>query len=103
MYAQIFLGLFWLFAALTDWMQKPILLSKALRHRASRHYKRFLALPHGLMGLIFMAMGMLERRSLLPTRWFILLYIGLACIPMALLLFNIKKHFGKMMIRSWNL
>ena len=100
MYTQIFLGIYWLFVALTDWLQKPILMSRKARARANKGYFGLLALTHTLIGVLFIMMGIIEKHARLSTGRFLLLYIGLAFIPLGLAIYNNKKHFGQVFIRN---
>lgn len=96
MYAQIFLGIFWLMMAVFSWLQKPFMLRKKLRTGDNKGYQRFLTLPLSLFGIIFIVMGIVDHLDILSETTFIVIYICLCIIPLALVLYGNIKYFGKL-------
>ena len=53
-----------------------------------------MALPHFLLGILFISMGIIEKMSILQSPIFIAIYIILGVTPLGMILVNNKKHSG---------
>lgn len=98
MFAQLFLGIAMIAMGVCHWFGSTFFLGRraknTIRGQDLRAYQKGLALPYVLFGVVFIAMGFVERGNFLPTPVFIGLYLVLGGIPLALLLANNKKHTG---------
>ena len=98
LYAQIFLGVWMLINAVLNLFQVKIFLKKSAISILSKEelasYQRGFVLPYTLLGILFIVMGNIESKDLLSTPVFIVVYVILASIPIAMVFRNNKKHSG---------
>jgi len=98
MYAQIFLGIVIIVKGILHWFSTSIVISNKVKQIISEHqlkkFQKGVALPHFLLGILFIAMGIVERMKILETPIFIAIYIILGAIPIGMTLINNKKYSG---------
>lgn len=95
MYAQIFLGIWMLLNAGFHFFNLKFFLRKSVISILSEDelvsYQKGMVLPYILLGILFIAMGIIEYKELFSTPVFIGVYIILVIIPTAMLLETTKN------------
>jgi len=96
--AQIFIGVCMFINAILHFFQVKIFLKKSeisiFSEEELASYQRGFVLPYTLLGILIIAMGIIESKDVLSTPVFIVVYVLLAAVPVALLFRNNKKHSG---------
>jgi hypothetical protein len=99
MYAQLFLGIAMIISGIGHLLSFKLFIGKNAKTLISGEsigsFQKGLALPHFLLGLIFITMGLVEKENSLQLPVFIGIYIILALIPLTLVLRNNKNHSGR--------
>lgn len=99
--AQILLGIWMLtqaachFSGLDVFLRQSVWDSLSKEERAS--FQRGMVLPYLILGMTFIGMGIVERKSVLSMPLFLGLYIILCAASLAGVLRNNKKHLGHYM------
>ncbi|OIJ08166.1 hypothetical protein BKP35_18060 [Anaerobacillus arseniciselenatis] len=97
MFAQLFLGIAMIIIGVCHLLNKRLFLHKNIESFVSdvRSFQKGAALSYFLLGILFMVMGIVEKKAIFETSTFIMVYIILAIIPLTIALVNNKKHGGK--------
>lgn len=97
MFAQIFFGITMIITGVSHLLNKRLFLRKNIESFVSdvRSYQKGAGLSYFLLGLLFVIMGIVEKKAIFETPTFAMLYIILAIIPLTILLLNNKKHAGR--------
>ena len=74
---------------------KRLFLRKNIVISDVRSYQKGEALSYFLLGILFIGMGIVEKKAIFETSTFVMIYIILAIIPLTITLLNNKKHTGK--------
>lgn len=81
------------------WSKFDFMIREKVREELGEHqirsFKKGLALPFILLGLLFITMGILEEMHVLKTPVFITLYMTLSAAFLGMMLRNNKKHLGR--------
>ncbi|WP_407268570.1 hypothetical protein [Radiobacillus sp. PE A8.2] len=101
MFAQIFLGIFMIIMGISHLLNKRLFLQKNIENLVSdvRSYQKGAALSCCLSGILFITMGIIEKKAIFETSTFVITYIFLAIIPLTIAILNNKKHSGKYLVR----
>jgi len=103
MFAQLFLGIGMLIIGCCHLMKLDVFLSRALtryiRAKDLDSFQRRLVLPHFLFGILFIAMGFVEKANVLQTPVFAGIYVILGAVPLTMILYNNKKYAGRWLAR----
>ncbi|MGO1470367.1 MAG: hypothetical protein ACTHW2_10135 [Tissierella sp.] len=98
MFAQILLGIFMIIIGVFHLMNSKLFLgNRAKRNIKTKKIKSFqkgMVLPHFLLGMLFISMGIVEKMFDMQRLSFIGLYVVLGAIPLGMILINNKKHSG---------
>ena len=97
MFAQIFLGISMIIKGFSYLLNKRLFIRKDIENFVSdvRSYQKGAALSYFLLGLLFIIMGIVEKKAIFETSTFVIIYISLAIIPLTISLLNNKKHSGR--------
>ena len=97
MFAQIFFGITMIITGVSHLLNKRLFLRKNIESFVSdvRSYQKGAGLSYFLLGLLFVIMGIVEKKAIFETSTFVIIYISLAIIPLTISLLNNKKHLGR--------
>ena len=96
MFAKIFFGITMIITGVSHLLNKRLFLRKDIESLVDdvRSYQKGAGLSYFLLGLLFIVMGVVEKK-ITETPSFAMIYIILAIIPLTILLVNNKKHAGR--------
>lgn len=98
MFAQIFLGIALIVKGAFHWIKPNVFINNKVRQRINEDqiekFQKGMALPHFLLGMLFISMGVIEKMDSLKTPKFMVIYIILGVIPLGMILVNNKKYSG---------
>ncbi len=81
------------------WTKFDLMIRKKLKYQLGeqkiRTFKKGLALPVILLGILFISMGILEEMNVFETPVFLTIYIAMSIILLGMILINNKKHLGR--------
>lgn len=103
MFAQIFLGIGIIVKGIFHWANTNVFISNKVKQNISEHqlgeFQKGMVLPHFLLGMLSIVMGIIEKMNILKTSIFVAIYVVLAVIPLGMILVNNKKHSGDYWLR----
>lgn len=95
-YSQIFLGVVMILISLLSWTNSDFIISKKVKQDVAEHkvklFQKASVFPFFLLGIIFIAMGIIEEKNILETSIFIIVYVALSIMPLSILIRNKKKY-----------
>lgn len=98
MFAQIFLGILTIVRGVLHWVNSKVVVNDRVISNISedqiRKFQKGVALPHFLLGILFISMGIIEKMNIFQTPIFIAIYIILGIIPLGMILINNKRFSG---------
>lgn len=81
-----------------NWANLDFIINKKAKQDLGEHkikaFQKALGLPFFLLGILFIAMGIIEKMNVFKTSIFMTIYIALSIIPLGMMLLNKKKYFG---------
>jgi hypothetical protein len=102
-FAQIFLGIGIIAKGIFHWANSTVFISNKVKQKISEHqleeFQKGMVLPHFLLGMLFIGMGIIEEMNIFKTSIFVVIYIVLAVIPLGMILVNNKKYSGDYFLR----
>lgn len=81
-----------------NWANFDFIISKKAKQNIGehkiKHFQKASVLPFFLLGILFIAMGVIEEMNVFETPIFLTIYIALSIIPLGIMLINKKKYLG---------
>lgn len=103
MFAQIILGIAMIVKGILHWINSKVVITNRIISNISGDqigkFQKEAALPHFLLGMLLISMGIIEEINILQTPLFIAIYIILGIIPLGMSLINNKKFSDSYWLR----